>query len=248
IFLITDLKGKYEQSCTLVAGYVPLREKLKDEAGMVVNLDKGDKIIDQAAKDMGKTMKKNGVEGKDAEFGQISGKTPIVLLAHGDEDKTSTGQIYGKDFANKTPAQIVTLLCENKDPKKRLNSNYSGVIYLDGCFTAQGGAMQNYTKQVWDLLKARGFKGVTVKGNLGAAATLSSGDELVTTTEAQEKVEKLTKQFQSAYEKATGPHEAKRKQIWQAKYMAKNDATGFHNDPDILKAEAAIKLLQKQFS
>lgn len=241
IFLVTDLKSgaKYEQSCTLVAGYVPLREKLKKQSAMVTNLDKGDKVIDQAAKDMAKVNNTKAVEGKDAKFGAIAGTTPIILLAHGDEDKTSSGQIYGKDFAGKTPQQLVALLTENPDPKKRLSPEYSGTIYLDGCFTAQGVAMQNYTKQVWDLLKAKGIKDVKVKGNLGAAATLKSGDELVTTTEAEEKANKLLKQAQAAFDKIIEGIDKQLETIWQTKYMKTNDEAGYHNDPQ-------VKVLRKQ--
>lgn len=88
-------------------------------------------------------------------------------------DKTASGQICGKDFAGKSPKDLVALLVDNKDPKKRLSPSYAGTIDLDGCFTVQGGAMENDTKLVWELLKAKGIKNCKVKGNLGAAATRS---------------------------------------------------------------------------
>jgi hypothetical protein len=248
IFLVTDLKGSYEQSCVLVAGYVPLREKLKKEAGMVVNLDKGDKVIDRAAKDMGKAMNTKAVTEKEAKFAGISGSTPIVLLAHGDEDKTASGQIYGKDFAGKQPADIVKLLLDNRDEKKRLSPEYSGTIYLDGCFTAQGGAMQNYTKQVWDLLKARGVKNVKVKGNLGLAATTSKGDEIITTTEAENQAKKLGTQADAAFGKAIAKQDAKLEEIWKAKYAKKNDEKGYLADPDVKNLHAEMDGIRKTYA
>ncbi len=245
IFLVTDLKnGKYEQSCKLVAGYKAIREKLKAQAAMVVNLDKGDKVIDRAAKDMAKATGTRAVTGDKAKFGGIGGTTPIILLAHGDEDKTASGQIYGKDFAGKSPKELVALLLDNKNEKKRLSPDYAGTIYLDGCFTAQGGAMANYTKQVWDLLKARGLKNVKVKGNLGAAATLKSGDELVTTTEAEKAAEKLVKKAQKDLEKKIEPFEKKLGEILAKKYGGK-EGPAFEKDDGVKKLNAAIEKLHK---
>ncbi|MCE4538115.1 hypothetical protein LXT12_12725 [Pelomonas sp. P7] len=240
IFLVTDLKNaKYERACTLVADYKGIREKQKKllTETKVYNLDKGDKVIDKAAKDMVKAL---GVKGDGKGLGEIDGSVSIILLAHGDEDKTASGQIYGKDFAGSSPKDLVALLVDNKDPKKRLNPSYSGTIYLDGCFTAQGGAMQNYTKQVWELLKAKGIKNCKVKGNLGAAATLKSGDELVTTTEAEKAGDKLTAKAQKDYEKQIAPAQAKIEEIWKKKYGGK-DKDGFKNDPDVAKLNAAIE-------
>ncbi len=247
IFLATDLKNpKYEESCTLVAGYVGLREKYKKEWGLVVNLDKGDSVIDQASKDMGTAMKTNPVLPGKAKFGKIQGATPIVLLAHGDEDKTSTGAIYGKDFAGKQPADIVKLLCDNPDENKRLSPEYSGVIYLDGCFTAQGGAMENYTKQVWDLLKKR-VPNVKVKGNLGLAATVG-GDEYVTTSEADEKAKVIIAKSNQDFEKAIAVQEKKRSDIWTAKYSKKKDEKGFFADPEVKKLHEQIDVVRKQYA
>lgn len=245
IFLINDLKNsKYEQSCMLVAGYKSIREKLKAQAAMVVNLDKGDKVIDRAAKDMAKATGTKAVTGSRAKFAGITGTTPIILLAHGDEDKTASGQIYGRDFADKSPKELVALLLDNKNEAKRLSPDYAGTIYLDGCFTAQGGAMDNYTKQVWDLLKGRGLKSVKVKGNLGAAATLKSGDELVTTTEAEEKAEKLVKKAQKDYEKKVEPFEKKLQEILAKKYGGKK-TPAFESDDTVKKLKAATEKILK---
>lgn len=245
IFLVNDLKNtKYERTCVLVADYKGIREKQKKLLSdtKIMNLDKGDDVIDQAAKDMRKALGVKPGSGKD--LGAIDGSASIILLAHGDEDKTSSGQIYGKDFAGKSPKDLVAMLVDNKDPKKRLSPSYSGTIYLDGCFTAQGGAMQNYTKLVWELLKAKGIKNCKVKGNLGAAATLKSGDELVTTTEAEKAGEKLVAKAQKDYEKQIAPAEAKLEEICKKKYGGKQDAN-FKKDPDVVKLQAVIDKLRK---
>lgn len=247
LFVVSDLKNaKYEQSCVLVAGYVPLREKLKKQAATVVNLDPGDAVIDQAAKDMARNNRAGAVAGAGANFGLISGTSPIILLAHGDEDKTSTGQIYGKDFAGKTPAQLVTLLVDNADPKRCLSRDYAGTIYLDGCFTAQGGAMQNYTKQVWEMLKTRGVKNVKVKGNLGLAATTDRGDEIITTSEAQARADRLLAGAKRAYSQATVTHEQQRGEIWQARFGRPADEAAFLADPEVKRIdEDAAKISER---
>ena len=89
-------------------------------------------------------------------------------------------------------------LVKNKDPKKRLHPEFSGTVYLDGCFTAQGGAMKNYAMDVWNRLKSAGIKNVKVKGNLGLASTTSEGDEIVSPSrelaEYKLKLETLFKQ------------------------------------------------------
>jgi hypothetical protein len=244
IFQVIDTAdAKYEKTCVLVADFVGLKERLKKEAGAVVNLDPGDRVIDQAAKDMAKKMGAKPVTAPAANFG-ITGNTAIVLLAHGDEDKNSTGQLYGKDFAGKQPAEIVKLLLDNPDPKKRLSPDYAGTIYLDGCFTAQGSAMQNYTKQVWDLLKGRGLTKASVKGNLGLAATTKKGDEVITTTEADERDQKLRKQLDGERKLKLAAINKKYNALYVAKYKAKNDIAGLKKDPEAIKLQAEANALQ----
>jgi|APMI01.1.fsa_nt_gi hypothetical protein len=261
VFLVTDQKNsKYSRSCVLVADYKGIREKQKKllTETKIYNLDKGDKVIDKAAKDMSQAL---GTKPDGKSVGEIDGSVSIILLAHGDEDKTASGQIYGKDFAGKSPKDLVALLVDNKDPKKRLSPTYAGTIYLDGCFTAQGGAMENYTKLVWELLKAKGIKNCKVKGNLGAAATLKSGDELVTTTEAQKAVDKLIAQFEKDLgvkvkdydstlekkKKALKEAEVKlqkldsaRANIWKTTFQKANDTAGFKEAPLVKKIDKEI--------
>jgi hypothetical protein len=245
IFLVTDLKGKYEQSCTLVPGYVELRKKLKEREGMVVNLQKGDGVIDRASDKMAKVQKTTAVEGKDAEFGKITGSTPIVLVAHGRENKESPGKFYGEKFARKSPQELVNMLTENTDPNKCLAKDYSGVIYLDGCFTAEQGGMNNYCATVWSLLKAKGYKNAKVKGNLGAAATTVEGDEIVSTTEAKAAVQKLKDQADKDNEALWSQLSKPLIPIWTSKYKAKNDKAGFDKEPAVIKARADYELARK---
>ena len=100
------------------------------------------------------------------------------------QDKTTGGQVFwttpnsGAVTINqpiytggKTEAQLVQILCMNPDPTKRLNKEYSGTIYLDGCFTAELKFMNSYAEKFWNSLKSLGYKNVKVKGNLGAATT-----------------------------------------------------------------------------
>lgn len=230
VFQVTDAKNaKYEQLDILVEGYVPLREKLKRQAAVVVNLDPGDRVIDAAARDMAANNNTRATTKSKVEYGKITGNAPIILLAHGNEDKTATGQIYGKDFAGRTPEQLVAMLVENPDPRRALSREYSGTIYLDGCFTAQGGAMENYTRQVWKLLKDRGLSKVSVKGNLGLAATTNRGDETITTSEAKAMAASLEASAQRAFDNATKRHSELRQKIWEEEFGA-SDTAGFLAD------------------
>src|SRR5271154_1708466 len=183
IIMLASNGSNWEKFSILVAGYTDIiEEQKKAPQGIVANLDPKDKTINKAAVDMGKKLNTTAVT-KDKVGEKLVGiKGDIVLLAHGDEDKTSSGQIYGKDFAGKSPSWIVDLLAKNKDVTKRLQPDYSGTVYIDGCFTAQGGAMKNYCRQVWDGLKAAGIKNVKVMGNLGAAGTTDEGDEIINPT------------------------------------------------------------------
>lgn len=121
--------------------------------------------------------------------------------------------------------------------------------------------MENYTKLVWELLKAKGIKNCKVKGNLGAAATLKSGDELVTTTEAQKAVDKLIAQFEKDLgvkvkdydstlekkKKALKEAEVKlqkldsaRANIWKTTFQKANDTAGFKEAPLVKKIDKEI--------
>jgi hypothetical protein len=196
--------GAWEKFGVLVAGYTDIVAKQKaPQKGAVVNLDPKDKTISDAAKVMEKKLNTTAVMKKDAGKALEGLTGDIVLLAHGDEDKTSSGQIYGKDFAGKSPEWIVKLLTQNPDTKKRLTPEYSGTVYIDGCFTAQGGAMKNYAMQVWNGLKAAGIKKAQVKGNLGAAATQADGTETVNPTIESEACKKEIAQLRKMADEAT---------------------------------------------
>jgi hypothetical protein len=248
ILLVTDLKSpKYEQSCVLNSGYIPMREKQKKETALVVNMDKGDGVIDRSSDKMAKAKGTTVHDGDDVEYGGLDGSTPIILLAHGSEDKSSSGTVWGQQFAGKSPKEIVTHLTMG-DKKMRLSKKYSGTIYLDGCFTAQVGGMDNYTKQVWEGLKAAGYKDVRVKGNLGAAVTLVDGNERITTPEAKVQATKLEGEATKALEKLLTPYRAKKDEIWDKKYGKKKDRAGYDNDAEVKKLKADMKIKRDELA
>ena len=106
--------------------------------------------------------------------------------------------------------------------------------------------MQNYTKQVWDLLKARGLTKASVKGNLGLAATTKRGDEIITTTEADERDSKLRKQIDDERKAKLAAINKKYNALWVAKYRAKKDEAGLKKDPEAVKLQAEANALQKE--
>ncbi len=246
IFLVTDQQPtKYEQSCVLFKDYTTMREKQKTQSAMVVNVQKGDKVIDDSSERMAKAKGTTVVNAQDADFSGLDGSTPIILLAHGSEDKSSSGTVWGQKFAGVSPKGIVDYLISG-EKKSRLSKSYAGTVYLDGCFTAQVGGMDNYTKQVWEGLKAAGLKDVKVKGNLGAAVTLGDGTERITTPEAKVKAAKVTEEANKALNLAVGPLKVKKTAIWTTKYAKKNDTKGFAKDAEAIKLDSQIKTLREQ--
>jgi hypothetical protein len=253
ILLVTDLQPtKYEVSCTLFAGYIAACNKQKNQSALVVNAQKGDKVIDDSADRMAKAKGTDVKTVKEADFSGLDDSTPIILLAHGSEDKSSTGTVWGQKFAGVGPEAIVNYLVKNPDKKKRLGPNYSGTIYLDGCFTAQVGGMGNYTQKVWQGLKAAGVKKCVVKGNLGAAITEDTGDETIITPEADKAAKKLLEDANKKLAEANKVIQAKKDKIWQTKYLKKNDKDGYAKDAEIIQlkkdSDAKLKELQDKFN
>ncbi len=201
--ILLAIAEKFEKFGIVVANYTDIIEEQKaPKKGVVVNLDPKDptKRIPEAAANVAQKLNTTPILKKgvgDALVGIGSGN--IVLLAHGEEDKTSSGQIYGKNFAGQNPASIIKLLTANADPKKRLLPTYAGTIYLDGCFTAQGGAMKNYALQVWNGLKAAGIASAKVMGNLGEASTSRDGEEVISPTIETKQFEERSKAINSRY-------------------------------------------------
>ena len=178
VFVIRHKKDpKFEVLSILVKNYVGLKEKLAKSSAKVVNLQKGDKTIDGAAKAQADKFKTT-VDEKDSSYGTVTGN--ILLCAHG-TPKTKPGRVMGTKLAGLKPSQICDILTKNKDKKKNLAKDYSGKITLSGCFTASGGPEKDkqddpFAKKVKDELSKRGYKSVSVVGMPGPSWTARSGD------------------------------------------------------------------------
>lgn len=218
--------------------------------GQIVNLDPGDRIIDDAAADI--KSRKKGLDSnvraqgsganqqdqerqsdlktiKDAVDFSLAGKdAPIVLLAHGAPRypnllPTDSAKTYASNFGDKGPQAIVKYLLKNKLPL-----SYAGVIYLDGCYTASGNTAKNFAMQVYKMLVKKGYMYLQIKGNLGAAATLKDGTELVT---------------HAAVENAAEQLELKLKKLKAGSKKLQNVYIGRKNE--IIKKEMAPKLKER---
>lgn len=141
------------------------------------------------AKDDKGKHKKEKVKGEDkVDFAEAGLKGPIVLLAHGSPmgNAKVPGKVHAKHFGNKKAGDIVNYL------RKTLPLSYSGVVYLDGCYTAAGGSPQNFMLSVYKGLVKKGYMYLQVKGNLGVAATVG-GKEVVTWPELEKQKENAKK-------------------------------------------------------
>lgn len=232
VILLAKGGPTWEKFALLVAGYTDILDKQKQTPeGVVVNLDEGNDVIDKASANMAKKFNTTAITEPEELSKKLGGlrSGELVLLAHGDEDKTSSGQIYGKDFAGTSAGDLVTFLTKHKDVNKRLHPDFNGTIYLDGCFTAQGGAMKNYAMDVWNRLKKAGIPNVKVKGNLGLASTTDEGDEIV--SPSQELAEYKQK-IDSLYKQATAIVEICDKRLEQIKEESKKKKVKAEDQPE----------------
>lgn len=263
------------------------QNEAKVNSGMVVSLDPKDKVIKKATKDIHEKRKLSEdrqlrLEGTDEErFAQQdalgyerqflkkdqklnfeeSGKdAPIVLLAHGSPiypDKAPSSGVYASHFGDKKPKAIVDFLI-----KRKLNKNYAGIIYLDGCYTASGlTGGPNFAKDVYDLLVKKGYLYLQVKGNLGAAKTTDDGKELVEFAPLEKRLERVTKEiadFKKQKKKLIAAFAEKRRELEQEngistleeQVRAANQAclkasSEKTNNQDPEKAEALAEALEK---
>jgi hypothetical protein len=227
---------KYDESAVLVKNW---EKVLTDSvlAGKVVNLDPKDPIIAAASKILAKKHGTTAKTGDEANLKKVD-KAPIVIVAHGGSAE-SRGKVYAKKFAEKSPKDLVKFLVKDK----KLPKAYAGTLYLDGCFTAAGKTDKNYAKKVHGLLVKVGFKYITVKGNLGAAATMDDGREAVIDAQEEKKAKGAVKSLQRAWDK-----------IWNDSYAATNDVDGFFADPKtkalipkIAKAKKKVEEMEKTY-
>lgn len=262
IFQVVDKdNSKYEQVAVLNKNYVKLRDEIKNEKAKIANLQPRDDVARDAADKLGRAKGVTPKHGSNLPWGKITGSTPLVLIAHGSEEQTDKGTVYGKQLAGKTPAQLVTLLTENPKDDRRLSPEYSGTIYLNGCYTATPDKMGTFAETFWKLLKAKGYTKLKVKGNIGAASATDKGSMLVMTPEAEKAAEKLKAKFEKELgvkfdkfqekfnekEKSLKDSQSKlkklmdaRTKIWNTTFKKTNDAAGFKEAPLVQKIDKEI--------
>jgi hypothetical protein len=175
VVVIRDKKNdKFEAMDVVVKNYTEIRDKLAKSNAQVVNLAKGDKIIDPAAQAQADRVGSTVQDQNSADFGDITGN--IVLCAHG-TPKELPGRVIGTQLGKKSPEEIVKLLIGSPDKAKRVGKDYDGTITLSGCWTAAGGpggedpADEVYAKKVLELLRAKGYKKLSVVGMPGPSRT-----------------------------------------------------------------------------
>ena len=202
---IVPRKGKpveIDDEFIVRSDFAALIDEMKNEAHAVVNLQKGNAIIDSASAKQGAKFGATVQEPDDAAFGDI--KTGfVVLAAHGGRAEGVNGTIIGTSLGKRSAADIVKLLTEG-DKKKRLHPDFSGTVWLSGCFTAAGGIAppgqtfdhESFARSVWELLKAKGYKKATVKGQPGTARTDDQGDKKSVTPTGQKDYDRLKKELQ----------------------------------------------------
>jgi hypothetical protein len=229
------------------------------DKGVVVSLDPKDDVIKDAAKSIS-TQRKMGEDAPLRRMGEDyadkdkmhtgkavddeklkeqpfsnSSDAPVVILAHGTPlGKVGSGKVHATEFGNKKPAEIIAYL------KKSLPVTYSGVVYLDGCYTAAGNTPLNFAKQVYDGLVKAGYFYLQIKGNLGMARTVN-GKECVTPAEIEtayeearnekKKLEEEQKTLAVPYDKAIGQTIDKENQIkFQARIAGRKTPDQFNDD------------------
>jgi hypothetical protein len=217
------------------------------DKGVVVSLDPKDKVIKPASESIA-TQRKLGEDGPLKRAGETyadkdtmhsgtvvddeklkkeafsgSNNAPIVILAHGTSLGTvGGGKVHATQFGGKSSSQIVDYL------KKSLPVTYSGVVYLDGCYTAAGNTPLNFGKLVYDGMVKAGYFYMQVKGNLGMARTVN-GKECVTHAE-----------IETAYEDARKKKTEIEKQIPLLSKKYDDMRAGIINEMNELKKQALL--------
>ncbi len=192
--------AKIDDTVVIRKDFASVVTESQNQANSVVNLQTGDKVIDKAAKAQAKKFGTTVEEPDDAEFGDLT-TGYVILAAHGSRLEVN-GTIIGTKLGKRTPQQIVDLLTSG-DKKKRLSKDFSGTVWLSGCFTAAGGIAppgsdydyESFARSVWELLKKQGYKNASVKGQPGTAYTDSEGEKSSTTPTGQKDNDKIKKQL-----------------------------------------------------
>lgn len=205
----TVLIKQYKQKKAAHEKMVALQKnKNGNDKGVVVSIDPNDDTIKTSAQSVAserklgedaplKRDKEKYDDGDKKHTGKVvddeelqknafsgSNNAPVVILAHGTPlGKVGSGKVHATQFGGKTAPQIVDYL------KKSLPVTYSGVVYLDGCYTAAGNTPLNFGKLVYDGMRKAGYFYLQVKGNLGMARTVN-GKECVTPAEIETEYDK----------------------------------------------------------
>ncbi len=265
---------KFEAMDVLVKGYDGIKDKLVKETAAVISLDPDDRVIGPAGKAQADKFGTKVMTEDDYEFGALTGN--IVICAHGTPDGTGSARIIASHLGKKTPKDIVKLLTGSKDAKQRIGKDYSGKIFLSGCFTASGGpeaAKQDdpFAKKVWDLLKSAGYTKASVVGMPGPSITarndgdtdswdkdnptaMKRGDKHVVTNmrtvddyKKNAKLEKTVKAAVEQFNALVGSHNTILEDLNAIAKQGEDRANELGKDPAAIKADKAYQGYKKQY-
>lgn len=199
---IVPRKGKpvkIDDEIVIRKDFATLIDEMKNEANAVVNLQKGNSAVDNAAAGQAKAA---GTKATTPDTMQLRGIRTgnVVLVAHGGREEVS-GTIIGTKLGKKTPAELVDLLTESSDKDKVLHPDFAGTVWLFGCFTAAGGIAppgdkfdhESYARSVWEGLKRKGFAKAVVKGNPGTAHGSAAGGQTSVAPNTQKDYDQFNK-------------------------------------------------------
>jgi len=247
LVLRVEGKPKYEKTTILVKGYEALKKER--EKATVVNAHVGDSTIDSSSARMASAKGTTVKTAAEVDLNAKGSKAPIIILAHGSPSGGASGTVYAKNFAQKTPDDIVNFLVN----EKKLEKNYAGVIYLDGCYTAAGpkqgrdpSELNNFAKKVYDKLLSKGYKYLQIKGNLGKAATMADGSEMVMDAQEEAAHKEEVQQLERLSKELRAESQTIKQRIEKLSQVAANLVAKHNGNAETLKADIGVKLVKEQ--
>lgn len=144
---------KVDDEIVIRKEFAALVDEMKNEAHAVVSLRKGNSAVDNAAAGQ---SKKAGTTAATPEAMPLRGirSGNAILVAHGGREEAN-GTIIGTRLGKKTAAELVDLLTENSDENQVLHPDFSGTVWLFGCFSASGGIAPPATGATTSRMPAR---------------------------------------------------------------------------------------------